>query len=158
MCSGVHPSSSLWWISAPCWTSSSTHSRFPDRTASCIAAIPTYRRRKGYFTTATLVGWWARQPGSDRFPHRRGRWCPGWLFWLGWNLRSSPAPRVSRSPGRRRHWGSARCGPTWERLSACSWKGRRSPGSNSGSASPGRRGTDNTSSCRVWLSFLKRKV
>lgn len=146
MCSGVHPSSSLWWIFAPWWTSSLTHSRFPDRTASWMAAIPTYRRRKGYYTTATPVVGRARQPDGDRFPHRRGRWCPGWLSWLGWNVQSSPAPRVSRSPGKLCHWGSARSGRTSERLSACSWMGRHSPGRKSGSASPGRRGTDNTSS------------
>lgn len=37
---GVQPSSSLCWMSAPCFTSSFTHSRFPERTASWIAAIP----------------------------------------------------------------------------------------------------------------------
>lgn len=44
MCRGVHPSSSLWWISAPWCTSSFTHSRFPDSTASWMAAIPAYTR------------------------------------------------------------------------------------------------------------------
>lgn len=40
MCSGVQPSSSLCCVSAPYWTSSFTHSRFPDSTASWMAAMP----------------------------------------------------------------------------------------------------------------------
>lgn len=145
MCRGVHPSSSLWWISAPWWTSSFTHSRFPDRTASWIAAIPTCRSRERCLTIAMPVGWWARQRWLS-LSHRRGRWCPGWLSWLGWNVRSSPAPLVSRSLGRRCRWGSAHCGPTWERMSVRSWTGGRSPGRKAWSSSPGRQGTDNTSS------------
>lgn len=159
MCRGVHPSSSLWWISAPWWTSSLTHSRFPDRTASCIAAIPTYRSRESCLTPAMPVVWWLRQPEGDCLPHRRGRWCPGWLFWLEWNVRSSPAPRVSHSPGRQCHWGNAHCGLTSERMSACSWIGCHTPGSKAWSSSPGQRGTDNTSSrSNFWMWFLKNEM
>lgn len=59
MCSGVHPSSSLWWISAPWWTSSFTHSRFPDRTASWMAAMPTQKsavRNKHEFSMKARFG------------------------------------------------------------------------------------------------------
>lgn len=43
MWSGVQPSSSLWWTSAPYFTSSFTTSRFPVSTASCSAAIPAHK-------------------------------------------------------------------------------------------------------------------
>ena len=44
MWSGVQPSSSLWWTSAPYFTNSFTTSRFPVSTASCSAAIPAHTR------------------------------------------------------------------------------------------------------------------
>lgn len=43
MWSGVQPSSSLWWTSAPYFTNNFTTSRFPVSTASCSAAIPAHR-------------------------------------------------------------------------------------------------------------------
>lgn len=54
MCSGVHPSSSLWWMSAPYWISSFTHSRFPDRTASWMAAMPALRNNHTFSTESCL--------------------------------------------------------------------------------------------------------
>lgn len=54
MCSGVHPSSSLWWMSAPYWIRSFTHSRFPDRTASWMAAMPTLTNNRTFSTESCL--------------------------------------------------------------------------------------------------------
>lgn len=66
MWSGVQPSSSLWWTSAPYFTSSFTTSRFPVSTASCSAAIPAHKiksllccstdiRPVSYFTSSFKV-------------------------------------------------------------------------------------------------------
>lgn len=66
-------------------------------------------------------------PGS----YRRCKWCPVRLSWPGWNVQSSPAHHVSRSPGKRCHWGSGRSERASEWLQSCRRLERHSSGHKS---------------------------